>query len=691
MALLTGVRVLEVGGGWPAAYCGRLLADAGADVVRVNIADDVVAADALHAGKRLVARLDDALVASADVLLEGHAAVGNQDAIHCALTSYGRRGPLAGVAACDLTLQAVTGMLATTGRAADPPTAIGQPMLDYAAGLFGYLAVLAGLYRGGADTFEVATFDCAVSYLASYVPHWLASGRSPQRQGNVGTTTVPWNDYPTRDGRIVLCTSTDTQWHALLRLAGREDLIGEARYATAADRRARVDEVDAIVTSWTRRHPTTVVLERAAASRLAAGVVRSVTELLSGPSRPRVVGSRGVAGPLSQLTAGPAWKSAAQSPRDVMPTPSTAPLSGVRVVEIGHYTAGPYCCRALAGLGAEVIKVEPLAGEVMRGFPPYVDDAGYFFAINNVGKQSIALDLRVPDDKALLCDLLRGSDVLVENLSAGALDRMGLGTAFLHDLNPDLVVCSIKGYGGAESGRLAYDTIIQAEAGIMGSTGWPGGVPVKAGISISDLLGSTVAAAEVVLGLIARRAGHDPVALDVAMIDASAWGTQASWGNPDAVGLRGNRHPTVAPHGCFGARDGLVALAVETEMQWVRLVEAIGAVDAPLSERLADPGRFEAMVATWMADLECSEILRVCARIEVPAAPVLEISEVIEHPHTAARDLLPEVQGRGGDVFRVLRFPVRFAAEPALVPIGPADGDRAAVLQAGESSSIGAT
>ena len=691
MSLLTGLRVLEVGGGWPAAYCGKLLADAGADVVRVAVADDVVAAEALHAGKRLVAQLDDDLVAGADVVLEGEAAVGGPGAIRCALTAYGRSGPLAGVAACDLTLQAVTGMLATTGRAMDPPTAIGQPMLDYAAGLFGYLAVLAGLYRGGADTFEVATFDCAVSYLASYVPHWLASGRSPQRQGNVGTTTVPWNDYPTRDGRIVLCTSTDAQWHALLRLAGREDLIGDARYATAADRRARVDEVDAIVTSWTSRYRTTTVLERAAASRLAAGVVRSVAELLTGPNGPRVVGAGGVAGSLSQLAEGSGRSSAAWSPRHVVPEPLTAPLSGVRVVEIGHYTAGPYCCRALAGLGAEVIKVEPLAGEVMRGFPPYVDDAGYFFGINNVGKRSIALDLRAPEDKALLCDLLRDSDVLVENLSAGAMDRMGLGTAVLHDLNADLVVCSIKGYGGAESGRLAYDTIIQAEAGIMGSTGWPGGVPVKAGISISDLLGSTVAAAEVVLGLIARRAGHDPVALDVAMIDASAWGTQASWGNPEAVGLHGNRHPSLAPHGCFGARDGLVAVGVETDAQWARLANAVGAVDAPLAERLADPDRFEGMVGAWTADLRCSDILRVCERIGVPAAPVLEISEVIEHPHTAARDLLPEVEGRGGDVFRVLRFPVRFAAEPAVVPIGPVDGDRAAVLQAGESSSIGAT
>ena len=303
----------------------------------------------------------------------------------------------------------------------------------------------------------------------------------------------------------------------------------------------------------------------------------------------------------------------------------------------------------------------------------------------------IALDLRAPDDKALLCELLRDSDILVENLSAGALDRMGLGTAMLHDLNPDLVVCSIKGYGGSQSGRLAYDTIIQAEAGIMGSTGWPGGVPVKAGISISDLLGSTLAAAEVVLGLIARRAGYDPVALDVAMIDASAWGTQASWVNPEAVGLHGNRNPRLAPHGCFDARDGLVALAVQTDTQWASLADAMGATDAPVAERLADPERFEAMVAAWTADLECAEILEVCGQIGVPAAPVLEISEVIEHPHTQARDLLPKVKGRGGDVFRVLRFPVRFAAEPAVVPIGLVDSDRAAVLQAGESSSIGAT
>jgi crotonobetainyl-CoA:carnitine CoA-transferase CaiB-like acyl-CoA transferase len=691
MALLTGVRVLEAGGGWPAAYCGRLLVDAGADVVRLMVADDVVSTDVLHAGKHHVAELDDDLVTRADVILEGEEAVGGPAAIRCVLTPYGRDGPLAGVAACDLTLQAVTGMLATTGHATDPPTAIGQPVLDYAAGLFGYLSVLAGLYRGGGETLEVATFDCAVSYLASYVPHWLASGRSPRRQGNVGTTTVPWNDYATADGRVVLCTSTDAQWEALLHLAGREDLIGDARYATAADRRARVDEIDAIVTTWTSRHPTADLLDQAAASRLAAGVVRSVAELLSGPSRPRTVGADSAPRPLSLLAQKHDRTTVEWPARDGVPGPPVAPLAGLRVVEIGHYTAGPYCCRALAGLGAEVIKVEPHAGEVMRGFPPFADGAGYFFAINNVGKQSIALDLRAEGDRTILRDLLRESDVLVENLSAGALDRMGLGTAVLHELNPDLVVCSIKGYGGAAAGRLAYDTIIQAEAGIMSSTGWPDSGPVKAGISISDLLGSTAAAAEIVLGLIARRAGQDPVALDVTMIDASAWGTQVSWADPEAAGLRGNRHPRLAPHGCFGARDGLIALAVQTDAQWARLADAIGAVEATAAERLADPERFEAMVEAWTEKHERVEILSVCQRLGVPAAPVLEISEVIEHPHMSARDMLPEVQGRRGERFKVLRFPVRFRAEPALVPIGPVDGDRAAVVQAGESSSIGAT
>ena len=310
---LCTTRVLEIDSDWAGSLCGRLLADAGADVVKLEadgpdslrsvgrLAGDGngYAFHVANAGKRSLAADPTRpgaggwvakLVGCSDVILEGDSVPAWLDeasippsVIRCAVTPYGRTGPLAGVAACDFTLQALLGLMDTTGFPAEPPTQIGIPVADVSAGLFAYIGIVAALYeRAGSecgDTLDVAGFDCGASYLTNFLAQYLGTGLPPQRQGNRNPAVAPWNAYPTRDGTVVLCTTTDRQWRSILELADRMDLADDTRYQSTSARREHVEEVDEIVSEWTRRHTTADLFDQAEAHRLAVGRVRAVDEL----------------------------------------------------------------------------------------------------------------------------------------------------------------------------------------------------------------------------------------------------------------------------------------------------------------------------------------------------------------------------------------------------------------------------
>ena len=184
------------------------------------------------------------------------------------------------------------------------------------------------------------------------------------------------------------------------------------------------------------------------------------------------------------------------------------PLSGIRVLDLTRILAGPFCAMQLADMGAEVIKVEePGKGDDTRSWPPFVGgEATYFMAVNR-GKQSLTLNLKAHEGRALLRRLARKSDVLLENFRTGTMEKLGLGYATLAKATPRLVYCAVSGFGesGPEAHRGGYDLIVQAESGIMDLTGFPDGPPVKVGNSIADLVAGMAAAQGVTLALLARQ------------------------------------------------------------------------------------------------------------------------------------------------------------------------------------------
>ena len=350
-----------------------------------------------------------------------------------------------------------------------------------------------------------------------------------------------------------------------------------------SDRLQRVDEVDAALQEWVGRNTIVRCLAVLAAARIPSGSVTAVDryprevnldhrgmirrlrdpassrEVFVPASPLRMTDTPGISP--SRIPAPDADRSevtrlASQS-RAPMPIRGSGqapalPLACVRVIEIGHYTTAPLSARHLANLGADVIKVEPPTGEEMRSWSPAKKGIGYFFAFNNSGKRSLALDLETEEGLTILRDLIARSDVLIENLKPGALAKRGFSADELLRLNPRLVYCAVSGFGAdsAYPGRAAFDTVIQAMSGIMDLTR-AGEVPVKTGISCADIIGAQMAVAAVLGALEARdRFGVGQV-IDLSMQDCTAWVTMPLWGK-----ARTASQPTIVK-----ANDGFVVVA----------------------------------------------------------------------------------------------------------------------------------
>lgn len=346
-------------------------------------------------------------------------------------------------------------------------------------------------------------------------------------------------------------------------------------------------------------------------------------------------------------------------------------LKGVRVLDLTSYLSGPFATLTLAGLGAEVIKVERRdGGDPARSFPPFcgpsgtalrelADDRDESVAIlkRNRGKKSLTLDLEAEEGRAIFLELVKDADVVIENLAPGVMDKWRLGNEVLLSANPRLVVCAISGYGrsGPKAHLPAFDPIVQASSLTMATNGRADDAPSRTGISFGD----TVPALYAVIGILAALRERDRTdrgrVLDVAMHDSlvamlmvEPVEAQVQWGFP----LRtGSRIPRLAPCNVYACRDGYVALNAAPPRLWKRLARTIGSAELgdpslePLARRLERQDWIDAQVASWVARHTVREMLAVTDKAGVPCARVAErIEELVEDPATIARGLLQPLE-----------------------------------------------
>jgi crotonobetainyl-CoA:carnitine CoA-transferase CaiB-like acyl-CoA transferase len=336
------------------------------------------------------------------------------------------------------------------------------------------------------------------------------------------------------------------------------------------------------------------------------------------------------------------------------------PLSGHLVVDLSRALAGPHAGMMLADLGARVIKVEnPGTGDDTRGWgPPFVgpeDDpqATYFLSCNR-NKESIALDLKSDDGKAILRGLLERADVVIENFRPGVMDRLGFSPAVMHKTNPRLVILSITGFGhdGPESHRSGYDQILQGEAGLMSLTGSGPDDPQRVGVPIADLLSGMNGAFGVLAALIERaRTGKGQLvrtSLLASLISVHAFqGTRTTVAG-EVPRAQGNHHPSIAPYGLFRCRDGSVQISVGSEKLWTAFAAAFG-LDADAPEFASNAARvrnrqkvIDAVEGAFWK-YRAGELLEKLNDAGIPAGKVRTLDEVYSWEQVASQGLTVDV------------------------------------------------
>jgi formyl-CoA transferase len=339
-----------------------------------------------------------------------------------------------------------------------------------------------------------------------------------------------------------------------------------------------------------------------------------------------------------------------------------APLAGVRVIDLSRALAGPHAAMLLGDLGAQVIKVEaPGTGDDTRMWgPPFMQPAvgevesTYFLSCNR-NKESISLDLKTPPDVATLSELIRRSDVLIENFRTGVLDRLGFSADRLAELNPKLVTLSISGFGhdGPEALRPGYDQIAQGEAGLMSLTGPDPDHPQRVGVPIGDLTAGIYGAYGVLAALRERdRTGRGQVvrtSLLAALVGVHAFQGTA-WTVAGHVGrAQGNRHPSIAPYGAFRCADGLVQIACGNQTMWRRLCDEFGLDPddpdyATNLNRLHNIDTLTEELERRFADLDRDAVLAQLTVAGIPAGRIRGIDEVYEWEQTRSQRLTINVE-----------------------------------------------
>ena len=355
------------------------------------------------------------------------------------------------------------------------------------------------------------------------------------------------------------------------------------------------------------------------------------------------------------------------------------PLDGIRVIDFSRVLAGPLCAALLGDLGAEVIKIEPPAGDDYRAIGPFsAGESGLFHAMNR-NKQSVVIDLKHDDGRVLAQSLCAQADVVLENFRPGVAERLGIGYAELSALNPALVYASVSGFGqtGPESHRPAYDIILQAMCGLMDVTGSPDGAPTLVGDSISDAVSGLFASWGVLAALLARERTGKGTHVDVAMFDATlslTAGMVARYATTGVAPRRvGNRHASSAPFGAYRAKDGYFVVAVLNNRLFERFAQAIGQPELIGDVRFIDDATrceneaaLRAYVESWSAVHSIAEVNARLSDVGIPVAPIQNISEALESEQARARGLLIETTSAHGGALRLPRQPVHFSAWPTM-------------------------
>lgn len=625
------------------------------------------------------------------------------------ISSFGSKGANS-CGTSDLLSLAASGLLSVNSTEPGDPASTplryrGELSMVHAAAS-GVLAVLGAVAErrrtGRGQRIDISAQAVASSIMATAFPTYSYTGLVAAHDGRRGVE--PWGFYRCADGVVLIQVTEDRQWHALGALLGDPEWARLDIFATTAQRIELADAIDIYLQPAIEAWTVEDFLAACHHHGVAASKIHSAADLLHwehaverAAYRPVLLGDgpgmtalapvpgwryRGTPTPTKQHapalgSAGdgsrPVWDPVvAEEPVAAAADAWRAPLEGVKVVDLTWVWAGPHAAMQLAHLGADVVKVESSGRlDVTRQLGPWAAEvpgpnrSGYFNQYN-LGKRSILLDLKHPEGVATLGAMLREADVVIDNMSVGALARLGFSYEELHRLNPRIVAVSMTGFGewGPESERMAYGSLIDALSGVASSNGAPGGGPTDFVMSLPDpTAGVHTAIATVAAVLRARRTGIGE-RVEVSMLEASVaafpWPILYQSVTGDGPPVEGNRDELRAPHDvyrCAGTYEW-VAVTVESDAQWRALCSVIGRADLAADPSLADlVGRraradaIDAAIGAWTIGLTPAEAAAALRRAGVPAEAVLHVDGAFADHRLVERGLFirlphPEVGDR---------------------------------------------
>jgi len=354
-------------------------------------------------------------------------------------------------------------------------------------------------------------------------------------------------------------------------------------------------------------------------------------------------------------------------------------LEGIRVLDLSRIVAGPFCSQILGDMGAEVLKIEhPSVGDDSRTWgPPFQNGESVYFFCANRNKKSVTVDMKAPRGKAIIQELAKRSDVLLENFKPGTLEKLGLGWDVLRADNPRLIFCSVSGFGqtGPYAERGGYDVIVQAVGGLMGITGHPDSPPVKVGVAMTDVCTALYAHGAILAALYERDRTGEGQRIEVSLLEsqiAVLINVASSFLNAGGIpGKCGTSHVNIVPYQAFKTLDGYMIIGAGNDRLWVKLCEAIGLPEvgrdskyATNEQRVQHREEVVRLLENRLATRTRREWETVLAPTGIPCGPINQLDEVFADPQVQHLHMVLEAEHPQTGKIRMVRNPVTFSRTP---------------------------
>ncbi|ODT54635.1 MAG: CoA-transferase [Methylobacterium sp. SCN 67-24] len=358
------------------------------------------------------------------------------------------------------------------------------------------------------------------------------------------------------------------------------------------------------------------------------------------------------------------------------------PLSGMKVLDLSQIMAGPYCTMVLADLGAEVIKVEkPVTGDDSREMGPYVNGESSCFAHINRNKQGVSLNLKDPETREILYDMVRWADVVVENYRVGVTKSLGVDYETLSAINPRLIYCSISGYGqtGPYSRKGGFDLVAQGLTGIMSMTGEPGGRPLKSGIAIYDVGAGLTAAYSIMAAYVHQIRSGEGQQIDISLAECGlpwfVWEAAAYFAEGTVAQPTGSRHRVSAPYQALRTGDGFIVIGAANQRTWEKLCrDVIGQpdlIDDPRfltnMDRMTNIEALEPLLEEAFASADAATWIARCEAASVPCGPINDFGDAMNDPHYLARGMVEQIEHPKLGAMKMIGIPTKFSKTPGAI------------------------